>query len=77
MCHFPCISNTGSLAVRNSNGMDGVCIMMIKNKQVVIAAAGGDQKLACLVRVRFEKLLFAKKHGTKLMTIGFKRRGKI
>jgi hypothetical protein len=77
MCCLPSMTNAGSLSVRNCDGMNRVSIMMIENKKVVIAATGGDRKAARLIRLIFEKLLFAEEHGTKLMTFGFKRRGKI
>jgi hypothetical protein len=71
------MTNAGSLTVRNGNGMNRVRIMKVENEQVVIAATGGDRKLAGLVRIRLEKFLFSKRHGTKLMAFRLKRWSKI
>ena len=36
---LPCIANTGGFAIWNGHGMDGICVLVVENKNIVIAAA--------------------------------------
>jgi len=46
---LPGIANAGSLAIGDGCRMDGIGVVMVEDKDVVIAAAGGDREFACLV----------------------------
>ena len=48
---FPCIADAGRFSVGYGYCVDGVGVLMIKYKNIVIAAAGGNRESACLVRV--------------------------
>ncbi len=72
VCRLPGIPNACSLAIRNCDRMNGVRIVMIKDKKVVIAATRGDGKLASLIRVRFDEILLVRKHDAELMTVCLK-----
>ena len=76
MCLFPGIANTGSLAIRDWLGMNGIGILMIHDKNIMIAATGRDGKPASLVGVGLDEFLMEKKHGADLMTLGGGKRGR-
>jgi hypothetical protein len=52
VCPFPCGANTGSLAIRKGLGMDGIGILMIHDKNIMIAATEQDRKPASLIKSR-------------------------
>ena len=52
-----------SLAFGNGCRMDGICIVVIEYKNIVIAAAGHGWKFSGLIRIRFENWLCRDKHG--------------
>lgn len=68
---LPSSTDTGSLAIGNGNGMNGVGILMIENKNVLVAAAGGNGEATSLVGIRLEKFVFGEHHGIELMAFGF------
>jgi hypothetical protein len=37
MCGFPRVSNRGSMTIGNGGGMDGVCVDVVEQENVVIA----------------------------------------
>ena len=48
---FPGVANAGSLAIWNGGCMDGVGIVVIKNKDVVVSLAAWNGEVTCLVGV--------------------------
>jgi hypothetical protein len=59
---FPGIADTGGFAIRNGHSMDGICVLMVKDKNVVVATAGGNRETTSLVRVGLQVLLIVKEH---------------
>ena len=53
---FPGVANAWAFAVWDTDGMDGVGILVVENEHVVVAAAGRDGKQACLIGVGFENV---------------------
>lgn len=51
---FPGILEAGCLAIRECNGVNGVCILIIQNEDVMITAARRDKEATSLTRVAFE-----------------------
>jgi hypothetical protein len=51
---FPCIADAGGLSIGKSDGVNGVGVLVIQDKDVVVAAIGRDGKFACLIGVGFE-----------------------
>lgn len=62
MCLFPGIADAGRFAIGNSNSVNGVGILMIENKDVVVAATRRYGEATGLIRIRFEKTLVIKEH---------------
>ena len=46
---FPGRANYGSLKIRKSSGVDLICVVVIKNKNIMIAATGNCRELSGLV----------------------------
>ncbi len=74
---FPRIAYAGSFAIENGNGVDGIGVLMVENKDVVIATTGGDVKTTGLIRVGFQQSVIGQEHDSKLMGTRRKRRSKI
>ena len=74
---FPGIANTGGFAIGNSNSMDGVRVLVVKDKDVVVAAAGGNGEATGLIRVRLQVLLIVKEHDGDSVRAGFKGWGNV
>jgi hypothetical protein len=74
---LPGVTDTGSLTIGNRYCMNGVGILMVQHKDVLITTTGRDMKASCLVRVGFEEITFVKECGTQLMGWRGKGRGKI
>ena len=51
MCRFPGFLDAGSLAVGKRKGVDGIGVVEVENKEVLIAAAGDDWKFTRLIGV--------------------------
>ena len=67
---FPGISNAGCFSVGKCNCVDGVGVLVVEDKDVVIATAGGDRELAGLIRIGLQDFLVWKKHAAKMMGFG-------
>ena len=74
---FPGVADAGGLAIGESDGMDGVGVLVVQNKDVMVATAGRDWEFSCLIRVGFEECLLWDQRSTNLMQAGFKDGGKI
>jgi hypothetical protein len=74
---LPGVTDAGSLTIGNRDCMNGIGILMVQHKYVLIATTGRDMKAACLVRVGFEEVVFVKECCTQLMGWRGKGRGKI
>jgi hypothetical protein len=64
---FPGFENAGSLPIRDGLNMDGICIVVIQDENVVISTSGRDWELASFLRVGFDNIGFSHEHGAKLM----------
>ena len=53
VCGLPSVANSGSLAIWNGHCMDGVCVLMVKDKDVVVATTGWCMKFAGLIGIGF------------------------
>ena len=71
---FPCIADAGGLSIGKGDGMNGVGVLVIQDKNVVVTTTGRDGKFACLIRVRFEKCFLGNKGSANLMGSWFKCR---
>jgi hypothetical protein len=59
---FPGITDTGGFAIRNGHSMDGICVLMVKDKDIVVATAGGNGEATGLIGVGLQVLLIVKDH---------------
>jgi hypothetical protein len=73
----PSVTNAGNFASRDRDGMNGVGILVIHDKDVMVTATGGDRKETGLVRVRLEDCLFGDEHSANLMGAGVQWRSKV
>ena len=61
MCLFPSLPDAGGLSVGNCSGMDRIGILVVQDKNVLVATAGNVRKLPRLVRVGFDDVLSGQK----------------
>jgi hypothetical protein len=73
----PSITNAGTFTRRDSDGVNRVRVLMIKDKEVVVAATGRDRKKTGLIGVGPEDGLFWDEHGTNLMGSGVQWRSEV
>jgi hypothetical protein len=59
---FPGIADTGGFAIGNGDSMDGISILMVKDKDVVVSTAGGNGEATGLIGVGLQVLLIVKEH---------------
>ncbi len=71
---FPGFADTGRFAIGNGDSMDGVGVLMVQNKNVIVPTAGGHREAAGLVRVGLQVLLIVKKDDRDAMRSRFKGR---
>ena len=64
---FPSIANAGSLAIRNGDGVDGICVLMVENENIIIPTTGGDVESTGLIGVGLEERLVVKEQNSNLM----------
>ena len=67
VCLLPCVANAGSLAIGNGNRVDGVGVLMVEDKNIIIPTTGGDVEATSLIGVGFQELLMAEEHGSNVM----------
>jgi hypothetical protein len=48
---FPGVANASSFVIWDGNRVDGICVLVVQNKEVVVAATGRDREATRLVRV--------------------------
>ena len=58
---FPSFANTSGLPIRNSDGVNGVSVLMVEDKNVVVTATGRDVEATSLIGIGLEKGLIGKK----------------
>ena len=68
---FPGIADAGSLAIGNGDGVNGVGVMVIKNKNIIVATAGGNRKLAGLIGIGFQEIGLSEERSTDVMGLWF------
>lgn len=71
---LPSIANAGSLAIGNGDSMNGVGIVVVEHKNVVVTATGRNRKAAGLIGVGLDEVLFVEEKSEELMTGDIKRR---
>ncbi len=67
---FPGIADTGRFAIGNGNCMDGVGVLVVKYKDVVVATAGRDRETTGLIGVGLQMLLVVEDYDRHLMRTG-------
>jgi hypothetical protein len=77
VCLLPCIADAGSFAIGNGDGMDGVCVLMVEDKNIIIPTTGGDVEATSLIGVGFLEMLMVEKHGSNVMGARLKLWGKV
>ena len=51
---FPGVTDASGLAIGECDGMDRIGVLVVQNKDVVVATAGSDREFSCLIGVGFE-----------------------
>jgi hypothetical protein len=74
---FPGIANASSFAIWDGNRVDGICVLLVQDKEIVVAATGRDMEATRLVRVRLEKCLMIKEGNANMVGAGLKRWGNV
>jgi hypothetical protein len=64
---FPGVTNGSSLLVGKGHGVDRVGVLVVQNKNVQIAATGGNWKVASLIRIGLEDFLVGEQHAAEVM----------
>ena len=73
---LPCIADAFGFAIGDGDGVDGVGILMIEDKEIIFATAGGDVEMTSLIRIGLQKRLIVEKHDSNLMGARLELRGK-
>jgi hypothetical protein len=74
---FPGMADTGGFAIGNGNGMDGVSVLMVEDKNVVVATAGRYWETTGLVGVGLQMMLVVKEYDGNFMRTGRKLWGNV
>ncbi len=75
---LPGIANAGGLAIRNGNGVNGIGVLMVENKNIIISTTGGDVETTSLIRIGLqEERLMGKQQNRNLMGARLKLRGNV
>jgi hypothetical protein len=69
---FPGSADACCLSIWNGDGMNGIGVLMVEHKDVVVATTGRNREATGLVGVAFQNGLIAKEHYTELMSTGVK-----
>ena len=76
VCGLPCVTECGGFSVRNCDGVDVVGVLVVKDKQVVVATEGGNRELTCLIGIALEEWrLGEQQHDTDVVTAIAENRG--
>ena len=54
---LPGIANASCLAIRNGNGMNGIGVLMVENKNIIIPTTGGDVETTSLIGIGLQERL--------------------
>ena len=63
----PGIANASCLSVGKGNGVDGVGVLVVEDKDILIATTGDDGKLSSLIRVGFQDFFVGNEHAAEVM----------
>ena len=74
---FPCIADAGSLAIGYCDGVDGIGVLMVESKNVIVATTRGDVETTCLIGIGFQERGMGEEHNSNLMGTGRERWSKI
>jgi hypothetical protein len=74
---FPGVADTGGFAIRNGDSMNGICVLMVKDKDIVVSTAGWNGEATGLIGVGLQVLLIVKEYDRNLMRSRFKCGGNI
>ena len=74
---LPGIADARSFAIWDGNSMNGVGILMIQDKDVIVATAGGDVETTSLIRVGLQDRLIVEKCDGYLMGARLGWRGNV
>ena len=74
---LPGIADAGGLPIGDGDGMNGIRVMIIENKNIMVASTGRNRKLAGLIRVGFEEIAVGQERGTDVVGTGLDGRSEI
>ena len=70
---LPSLADTGGLPIRNSDGVNGVIVLVVEYKNVIVTATGRDVEATSLIGIGLEKRLVGKEYDGNLMSTGRKQ----
>ena len=65
---LPSIADAGGLPIRNGDGVNGVSVLVVENKNIIVTTTGRDVEATSLVGIGLEKRLVGKEHDGNLMS---------
>ena len=69
---LPSIADAGGLPIRNGDSVNGVSVLVVENKNIIVTTTGRDVEATSLVGIGLEKRLVGKEHDGNLMSAGRK-----
>ena len=70
---LPSIADAGGLPIRNGDSVNGVSVLVVENKNIIVTTTGRDVKATSLVGIGLEKRLVGEEHDGNLMSAGRKQ----
>lgn len=74
---FPCFADAGCLAVWYGLYVDGVGVMMVEDKEVIVAAAGGNGEASGLIGIGLDEIVAINEQGKDVMGFVGEGRSKV
>jgi hypothetical protein len=75
VCGLPCITECGGLTVWNCDGVNVVGVLVVKDKEVVVATGRENRELTGLIGIALEEWLVVEKHDADVVTASVENRG--
>ena len=70
---LPSLADTSGLPSRNGNGVNGVGVLVVEYKNIIVTATGWDVEATSLIGIGLEKGLVGKEYDGNLMSAGRKQ----
>jgi hypothetical protein len=77
MSGLPSSANGTGFAIGNRDCMDGIRVLVVEHKNIIVSGAGGDMETTGLVGIGLEESVVRKKSGTDLMRTNIENGGNI